>query len=238
MKTIRVACVGALMILALAISGCGAFPIKELNVTGINDALDEWSCRGLKGAELDSCNSGYKGDTPAARGARQLRANMVLALFARSAVARFESYSEDLVGDSTRLLGRLETARKILGDTVAAGRSAGPRGRLYEIDRVDALLSITDVIVTATRPTRSGLFNLIALSSPAERISDAPAIFVDALRDKLYLDAYRMSLEQLRRDITGENGLDAAMAVIDAQLKKSCEELARNARLSGQRCVA
>ena len=228
-------CVFAL-IGALMIPGCATTDLAGFNVAGANRELDEWACDVAR--DRAECMKDYADDA----GKRLLRGHLLVAVFARYGAARLEAYSDDVVRDATHLLGRVESAERELQRAyfVATAATAGKvEGAFYAVNRVDALLAIVDVVETATRPTRRGLFGFVALSSPAERIRDAPAILKRALRDKLYLDAYRQTLEAVRVELHARPvRLAEAWLEIDESLKTSCGELARQARLDGHQCLA
>jgi len=221
---------------AVNVAGCATTDLGGFNVAGANRALDEWACDVAR--DRAECIKDYADDA----GKRLLRGHLLVAVFARYGAARLEAYSDDVVRDATHLLGRLETAERELQRAyfVATAATAGKvEGAFYAVNRVDALLAIVDVVETATRPTRRGLFGFVALSSPAERIRDAPAILKRALRDKLYLDAYQHTLEALRVELHARpDRLAEAWLEVDEHLKASCEELTRHAKLEGRECLA
>jgi len=221
---------------AVTIAGCATTDLAGFNVSGANRELDEWACAVAR--DRAECMKDYADDA----GKRLLRGHLIVSIFARYGAARLEAYSDDVIRDATHLLGRLETAERELQRAYFVAAAASARkveGVFYEVNRVDALLAIVDVVETATRPTRRGLFGFVALSSPAERIRDAPAILKRALRDKLYLDAYQHTLEALRVELHARpDRLAEAWLEVDEHLKASCEELTRHAKLEGRECLA
>ncbi|MFN7087376.1 MAG: hypothetical protein ACK4N4_12200 [Burkholderiales bacterium] len=217
----------------LALAGCGSIPLEKFNVGEANNVLNGWACDGLTHAQ--ACKDDYN----AHAGKRLLRGHLIVAVFTRYGAARFDSYSEDIVNDATKLLGRIETAENELAKAAAiAGKAATAEGAYYEVNRVDAFLSIIDVVEIATRPTRRGLLGFVVLSSPAERITQGVEILRNALRDKLYLDAYRQSLERTRVYVGSDpNRLVEAWKAIDSQLDESCKRLAEYAKLKAHHCI-
>ena len=217
----------------LAFAGCGSVPLEKFNVSEANSVLNDWACDGL--AHARACKDDYDADA----GKRLLRGHLIVTVFARYGVARFDSYSEDIVNDATKLLGRIEAAENELAKAAAvAGKAAAAEGAYYEVNRVDAFLSIIDVVEIATRPTRRGLLGFAVLSSPAERISQGVEILRNALRDKLYLDAYRLSLEKTRVYVGSDRRkLLEAWQAIDRQLDGSCKRLSEYAKLQSHHCI-
>lgn len=234
-----------LVILGLiCLSGCAALrdQVPGDLVKGINDELDKWSCPG-KGSE-DPCLKSYE-----SAGLRQLRAHVVVSMFARYAAARLPDYSQDLANDAARMLARIEeaeqallVARQVDGDLAAptAANNQRERRALYPVDRVEALIAVVGVADAATRPTRKGLFGLMSVASAADRVLTAPRLLGDALKDLMYIGAYRNSMEGLRTLLVDGNppgDLGKAWGVVNEDLAAACDLLKGHARLSAHRCV-
>lgn len=228
----------------LLLAACGTTPLKKFDVNGANDALNEWSCSGARTEKNEECHKAYGHDDDPIkdrgfRAARLLRAHGVLVMFARYAVARYPDYSDDLVNDATRMIGRLESARAILAQLTKVANQDTARGDLYPVDRVDGFISLVEVAEAATKPTRRFMFKLVTVSSVAERIDGGTDILKNALKDLLYLDAYRLALENLRKSVAKDttNGLKNVIEKLDDQLKQYCGELGRMAKLQNKTCL-
>ncbi|MBX9810200.1 MAG: hypothetical protein K2Y16_01110 [Burkholderiales bacterium] len=217
----------------LLLAGCGTAPLSRFDVTGANNILNDWSCEAADNRQ--ACVDDYNANA----GKRLLRGHLIVTVFARYGAARFDSYSEDIVNDSTKLLGRVETAENELAKAVAVAAKAGTApGIFYEVNRVDSFLAIIDVMEIATRPTRRGLLGFVLLSSPAERVDAGLDILRNALKDKLYLDAYRKSLEKTRLYVGDDKQkLQEAWTTINTQLDESCKRLAEYAKLKAHHCI-
>lgn len=224
---------GALLFALMA--GCNTLPI-DFDANSVDDVLNSWSCG--RSSDEKACMQDYVDDT----GLRLLRGHLVVAVAARYGAERLEEYSEDIVHDATKLLGRIESAQTELQRAflIATARSDKKiEGLFYPVNRVDALLAVVETVDMATRPTRRGLFGFAVLSSPTDRIRDAPDILKRALRNQLYSDAYWQSLENLRAELRARPaGLAGAWLAIDAQLEASCARLADYAKLKAHQCLS
>lgn len=225
------------LLLLFLLAGCPSLPIQSFDAAGANQALDQWACTDLPPTQHAPCLAAYQGDSLDKRQNRLLRANLVLVMFARYAAARFDDYSDDITGDSSRLLGRLESAKQLLTTLQADARNNDPHSKFYEVERVDALIALLEVADAATRPTRRGLLGLAVLSSPLERLQRGTEVLKNGLKDGLYLDAYQKSLEALRASVRTRQDFRLAVAELDRQLANSCATLASYAKLTGQHCV-
>lgn len=228
----------------LWLSGCAGLrdQVPGDLINGINDELDKWSCPG-KGKD-DPCLKSYDN-----AGLRQLRAHVVVSMFARYAAARLPDYSQDLANDAAKMLARIEeaeqallVARQVDGDLAAptAANNQRERKALYPVDRVEALIAVVGVADAATRPTRKGLFSLMSVASAADRVLAAPKLLGDALKDLLYVGAYRVSMEDMRKLLTVDQppgDLGKAWGVVNEDLAAACDLLKGHARLSAHRCV-
>lgn len=232
------------------LAGCAQLPMGKLDVAGINRKLDDYVC----GAPDDPARTGagtdddraecvamfYDRDHPNDVGKarmRQLRAHLVVAVLARYGAARLASYSDDPASDASRILSRVEAAEIALGKLRELTADSGARRYFYEPARVDALIAIVDLAEAASRPTRLGLAHLAVLSTPGERLAAAPEILKNALKDRLYLDAYRQSLVNLARWVRAHpEKFEQAWWAIDDQLEPVCENLAAIAKTQSH-CV-
>lgn len=172
--------------------GCSTLQIVDFDlVSKVNDELDKWSCAELDSGSYKACRDSFENNA----GLRQVRAHVVVTMFARYGAARLPGYSEDLPNDAAKLLARIADAegellntRRIAGDLKAHAKTTDERAAFYPVDRVETLIAIVGVADAATTPTRKGLFNLIVIKSSADRLTSAPGIMRDALKDLLYFN--------------------------------------------------
>lgn len=217
--------------MAVLVSGCAVSPLKKLNIDGINKVLDDYTCQEENGAEITGCLKKYAGKDGAAF--RLLRGHLVVTVFARYGAARFDSYSEDLANDATRLMGRIEAAETELYKAWKVARDSGVKGALYEVNRVDAFLALLQVVNSATAPTRRGLLGLVAVTTPIELIDGGAEFLRNALRDKLYLAAYRLAFaETINRIGDDRSKIPEAWAAIDEHLDQACAKLGQYAGIA------
>jgi len=233
-----------LLVLGL-LYGCGTFQIVNFDfVAKVNEELDKWSCAALDPGLYEKCQQSFKNNA----GLRQVRAHVVVTMFARYGAARLPEYSQDLPNDAAKLLARISDAenellktRKIAGDLKAQEKTTDERAAFYPVDRVEALIAIVGVADAATSPTRKGLFNLVVIKSAADRLTSAPGIIRDALRDLLYFNAYRDSMNNLQGVYDKAESKDTstlkAWAAVDEDLKKSCSLLATYAKVNSYKCI-
>lgn len=220
---------------ALFVSGCAVTPLKKLNVDGLNQVLDDYTCVDSNGAEIPGCRQKYQGNAGAPM--RLLRGHLVITVFARYGAARFDSYSDDLANDATRLMGRIEAAEATLYKAWRVAKDTGLKGALYEVNRVDAFLALLQVVNSATAPTRRGLLGLVAVTTPLELIDGGVDFLRNALRDKLYLDAYRQALAEIVNRVGNDRSrIPEAWAAIDEHLDQACATLAQFAGIP-PRCM-
>jgi hypothetical protein len=239
-----------LFLIAVLLDGCAQVPMAKLDVDGINRELDNYVCGAsddrcqkdsVEQAEHKQCvalfdNPKDPRDPQKAR-ARQLRAHLVVAVLARYGAARLVSYSDDPESDATRLLGRIEAAEIALAKARKLTDDAGAQRYFYEPARVDALIAIVDLAEAATRPTRVGLMRLAVLSTPGERLAAGPEILKNALKDKLYLNAYRDSLLELIQWVGSDaQKFNQAWKAVDQHLELACRNLAETAKTE-QHCI-
>ena len=231
----------AFAVMALVLSGCAGMRDVVDNDLGrkLNDTLNQWSC----GKDLD-CVQAFNEDAQL----RQLRAHLLISMFARYGAARLPQYSEDLPNDAAKLLARIEhaedllrTARRTDGDLKGEATKPDVRAKaaLYPIVRAEAILAVVSVADTATRPTRKNLFGFMTVKSMTDRIIEAPALLSDALRNLLYLEAYDEVMKNLRRLAKDSSPVAAGprWGALDTDLKASCDVLKVHANVTAHRCI-
>ena len=146
-------------------------------ITRINELLDE------KIGIVDKDNTEM----------RLLRAQLVIAMFARYGAARFEDYSHDPVNDATKLLGRVSVAQEYIN----AARNGEKDSPFYPVRRADIVLATLDVVTAAVRPTIRGVASTILPSSTPERLKRGKQLLENALTTKLYASAYKEGFENI-----------------------------------------
>lgn len=122
---------------------------------------------------------------------RLYRAQLVITMFAHYGADRFPDYASDPSAQALKLLTKIERTSDLL---VTALKASSDPDNLYEVKRTDLAVGIFEMVATDLEPTLRTVGGFLTSISPVDQLRNGKKLFINAVKNNLYLNAYRKDL--------------------------------------------